>query len=425
MNDNRYIEHIDGYIPALDGVRGWSIVMVLLCHAFTDPLFGHIQTESASELSRIEYIFRHLIAYCSLGVDFFFVLSGFLITGILLKALHSRRYFTNFYARRILRISPLYYLYISVIFFLVPFFVNNVRGEIPSYYYISYYCYLQNFWNDINSNGLLQHLLGHLWSLAVEEHFYLVWPLIVWGCVLSNSGGTEATSDRGKGLRRLRSVTIFLLLFTMFFRSAVLVFSDIELIRVGSWTFCRMDSILVGALLAICLRSQLRPWLEKWRLQLLFAAVVLCLTVIIIDATFVFKESPATNTFGYTLFAVMFAAVINVILFLPRGHLFLTVFDNKVFRLYGKHSYAIYIFHPLVNTIVWIKLLEQYQWEYFPASISYFILSINGSLLVSWVLWHLFEKHFLRLKRFFCKEVVGTEQLRPKDVVPSVDKSGR
>ena len=157
--------------PALDGIRGIAIIGVLLTHGMT--VAPGLQDSFGGRL------LAYLLTPGWVGVDLFFVLSGFLITGILLSTKQSRNYFTSFYARRCLRISPIYYLTLTGVL-LVGTQSYWYSSMLPSLWgrKVSYFFYLQNIWPFMN-HGTLGGLLGHFWSLAVEEQFYLVWPILV------------------------------------------------------------------------------------------------------------------------------------------------------------------------------------------------------------------------------------------------------
>jgi peptidoglycan/LPS O-acetylase OafA/YrhL len=148
------------HYPALDGLRGVAIIAVIIYHNFPygNSLFGW------------------------LGVDLFFVLSGFLITGILMKSVQQetkKGFLKNFYIRRILRIFPLYYLFLFVFLFLFPT-LGILKNEVLEYQEDKWWFifYLQNwlFTNNIPENSLF---LNHFWSLGVEEQYYMLWPLII------------------------------------------------------------------------------------------------------------------------------------------------------------------------------------------------------------------------------------------------------
>jgi peptidoglycan/LPS O-acetylase OafA/YrhL len=158
----------DRYIPALDGIRGLAILLVLFHH------FRFI-LEPIHRSQRLLLVLADA-GWC--GVELFFVLSGFLVTGILLDTWESPRYFRTFYARRVLRIFPLYFLYLAVVVLLLSRFWTSQFGFNPwvKVSFWPYFLYLENFKAHHMFNDLL---LGHLWSLAVEEQFYTVWPLIV------------------------------------------------------------------------------------------------------------------------------------------------------------------------------------------------------------------------------------------------------
>src|SRR3954466_6828035 len=164
-----------GHIATLDGLRGVAILLVMLCH-----FLGLLHTGN----HRLDSLLHLGFGHGWVGVNLFFVLSGFLITGILLDAKSSPRYFRNFYARRTLRIFPLYYGVLFVCFAILPLFPGSNSADFLALRsrqgWLWTYCtnikiVLDGDWKF--ATPLLD--LGHFWSLAVEEHFYLVWPLLV------------------------------------------------------------------------------------------------------------------------------------------------------------------------------------------------------------------------------------------------------
>src|SRR5215469_7550470 len=158
-----------GHVPALDGIRGLAVLFVIAFHSRAPFL----------NTSEIPFSLFQFLGLGWSGVDLFFVLSGFLITGILLDTRRAPGYFRVFYARRALRIFPLYFAYLLLILVVLQgIFVVFVRTN--PWQHVNPLLYLTYSMNWVS--GLDDQWLGHLWSLAVEEQFYLIWPAAVWFC---------------------------------------------------------------------------------------------------------------------------------------------------------------------------------------------------------------------------------------------------
>src|SRR4051812_8053988 len=163
------------HFPGLDGLRGLAILMVMILH------FGGTTEQGMSGLN---LWFSRITGAGWCGVDLFFVLSGFLITGILYDAKGTPGGLRNFYARRVLRIFPLYYATLIVLFVILPLLAPGPNPGLDkvALHQGWLWLYLSNFaavfiGDHTFAAGLVQ--AGHFWSLAIEEQFYLVWPLIV------------------------------------------------------------------------------------------------------------------------------------------------------------------------------------------------------------------------------------------------------
>jgi len=215
--------------PELDGIRGIALLAVMLSH-------GGPYIERTSVLSK-------LFAYAMIpgwsGVELFFVLSGFLITGILLKSKTAENYFSSFYARRFLRIFPIYYLVLTA-GLLAASHVSWWNAVLPAAgkTRIAYYFYAQNwpmFWP--HHLFLRANVFGHFWSLAVEEQFYIVWPLVIW--LLPENAILTLCSV---------GLVVALPLRVLMVHKFAYDFTAMAL------TTSRVDGLLVGVILAILLR---------------------------------------------------------------------------------------------------------------------------------------------------------------------------
>ena len=384
-----------GRIPALDGVRGVAILLVMVSH-----LYGLVWAMEGEAPHRgIDVWVNRVVHTGWMGVDLFFVLSGFLITGILYDAKHSNTYFRSFYARRFLRIFPLYYGFLIVLLLVAPH-VDLLRRSSDidtlreSQFW--YWAYLSNYQSSIEriSNELaFQNAFIHFWSLAVEEQFYLLWPSFV------------LLLDRRKLM-----VTCVLLVVTAFFTRMYLQ-SD----AASSWARlnaphvflpARMDTLALGALLALAVRDgDLIGRLARYAVpvMMLSAAVV---------AFYFFREKGLstidrdTQLIGFTAIALMFAALLALVVTAAPESRLNRFFSNPYLMFFGQYAYGLYVVHLLIGFALADRIagrsdLPEVVGSQIPVSAAFGLVGIACSVAAAWVSWHVFEKQFLKLKRFF------------------------
>jgi peptidoglycan/LPS O-acetylase OafA/YrhL len=297
------------HIPALDGLRGGAILMVLIAHSV--PRVPRTTVPAV--------VFNAAVHSGVFGVDLFFVLSGFLITGILLDSKESPRYFRSFYVRRALRLFPVYYTFLFVLAIVLPALGGLLQIPVPRYggnwwWYVSYF---SNWKPQYDLDGPL----GQFWSLALEEQFYLLWPttvyllsrrVLAWTCI---------------GLCAVAIVT----------RMA----ADALAISFYAATPCRFDALALGALAALAIRD------DSWRQRLVVHArkagllfgLVLEISILqdwrnpwnLISAT------PAVVVFGLIVFAAA-----------DSDGPIAKFFAHPFLRRYGRYSYCIYVIHLLI-----------------------------------------------------------------------------
>jgi peptidoglycan/LPS O-acetylase OafA/YrhL len=381
-------------IPALDGLRGIAILAVLAFHA--DVLFGGAYGLPGSHL------LSRVIGAGWLGVDLFFVLSGFLITTILLERKATEgagRFFPHFYARRALRIFPLYYG-----FLLLYFAVLRFRPAIDPGYPITArdtWSFLLFFYN--NRSALHDFAVPNLnmyWTLCVEEQFYVVWPLLVW---ILSARALQRTCVGVAGL-----VLLFRLV-------AVRLPHGFPLAAFA--TPGRLDGLALGSLVAL-LRQEPRLWaaVSRWAGRLLVVLGLAVAGIAISQGHFysgldfrlehppLAHDSRLVQTWGLTAAVWFFAALL---VFVLAGKSRPAVALGRVLswaplRSLGFFSYAMYMFHRVI-----FHLLDYYIVQKLPpyaenqaviakllailvlAAVSY------GAARISYVIW---ERPFLRLR---------------------------
>ena len=346
-----------GHIPVLDGIRTIAILAVMLFH-----FFQHGPALSSALLRMLGKV----ALFGQTGVDLFFVLSGFLITGILLNLRGRPRALSTFYLRRAARIFPLYYVYLIGAFLLFP--LLHWAPQIPWTDQWWFWVYAQNV-QDTFVPGFQLFGPGHFWSLAVEEHFYLVWPfLVLW--------------LPEKWLKSVLLATIGLALGTR----ALLVGLGHP---VFYFTLCRMDAIAVGALLALLIRdkegfARLSRWLRRWGV---WAGLAILPVYGLVTGTAI----PSVQVFKFTLLALVWAAVLVLALTARPGGRIVQLLSCRPVSIIAKGSYALYVFHPAVFELC----RPLYGRLPFAGSL---LIAFSATGVAAFLSWRLLESPFLRLR---------------------------
>jgi peptidoglycan/LPS O-acetylase OafA/YrhL len=371
---------VRGHLPVLDGVRGLAILLVFVHNVAgpNGPARG-VGLKLFDVATNIGWI----------GVQLFFVLSGFLITGILLDTKGAPGAWRAFYMRRVLRIFPLYYAALLVAFAVMPFILGHpVRAASHAGWY---FAYLQN-WSPAIVTQEGAGKLVHFWSLAVEEQFYLVWPIVVLAL----------------GPRAFLSLALSLVVLAPVLRVAVLASgASIEWAYQG--TFARMDALALGGLGAFLVRDELRyaRWAPRLGRLCVILGVVL-LALVVVSRGFA-RQQMLAQTAGYSVLALFFTALVlaGVQSAVTRGWL-ARALERRPMQVLGQYSYGLYVFHvPLVAGLhyalaYWIgvdfsgSLVRQVVLRLGFAS-----LAMALTFAAAFVSYQLFEKRFLALKRFF------------------------
>jgi peptidoglycan/LPS O-acetylase OafA/YrhL len=359
-------------IPALDGLRGIAILLVLLCHSVFELY------PNSKPLSRLLIVGRLTWS----GVDLFFVLSGFLIGGILLDAKASPRYFKTFYARRAYRILPLYAV-ILVLFSLRYLSSHGSAGPLGSFSHssipwTSYMTFTQNVWMAlVGTFGA--GAMAATWSLAVEEQFYLTVPLVI------------------------RKISSFSLVFVLLgiivaapvLRTALHMFFDHGNLACYVLTPCRADSLSCGVLCSLLVRT------PRWWKFLFSHRSVLCwvtgfFSLGLIPLTFKGQELATTMvTFGYSWLAFFYTGCLLIAITEANATVQRVLCNRSLLQL-GVLAYCIYLLHlPLMEAS---RRLLGLRFAYSSTS-TQFVGGLMGVLLtmgIAKLSWVFFEKPLLR-----------------------------
>ena len=358
-----------GHIPALDGIRGLAILLVTI-----------YRFAGTHEVGSVPRWLLPILEFGTHGVDLFFVLSGFLITGILFDAKGEAHYFRNFYARRTLRIFPLYYGALALVLFGLPLLgigasqlKLNADTSCLWWYGSNLVMSQTGEWNF--------GALNHFWSLCVEEHFYLVWPLVIFAC------------SRQMAMR----VCVGAFLFSAGSRVAwILAGGNHAAAEV--FTLFRLDALCAGAWIALAARgpdglTKMIPWARG----VLVAVGAILLPLIALRMQL--------KTIPTTLYACFFAAFIVLAVASAKQGWLSFLGKSKTLLWLGKYSYGMYVYQNLLLVgfagFFTAGTLTQLTGSAVVGRVGFMLTMSLLTAGVAWISWHAYEKRWLAWKHYF------------------------
>ena len=356
-------------IPQLDGLRGVAIAIVVIFH--------YVNAAFAAGAPRFVAVLLRPTSLGWSGVDLFFILSGFLIGGILIDARESGNYFLVFYRRRICRIFPLYFAFLAVAFFAIHFKPSPLHAVYqPAIPWKACAIFCQNFWVAIHND--MGAVMNPTWSLAVEEQFYLVIPAVIY---FVRPSRLIWILTAGIVLAPLIRLTIFLAdpRLTM----AMYVLAP-----------CRMDSLLLGVATAYFLRQPGAWEFLGAHLRQLWIAIEL-LTVVC--ALFLVRASmfdPLTMLLGYDCVGFLSACILVASLF---DRTLARVLQARWLMGLGSIAYGVYLIHLLVFGLIFAALKNHPN-----SGATTAIIALVLTIAIAKVSWEWFEKPFVRFGRREC-----------------------
>jgi peptidoglycan/LPS O-acetylase OafA/YrhL len=369
------LEQTTYVIPGLDGLRAVAFLIVFFFHTRNLP--------------------------CGwLGVQLFFVLSGFLITDILLRMkekLPRREFFIKFYGRRFLRIFPLYYFYLALLvalIFLVPALgLKGLNAEIGSKFFNQIWVavfYVYDFFHA-SSFFARSRFFTHLWSLSVEEQFYLIWPLLIFL--------TPREKFKQLCLTSIGLGFVFRLALTLVYRAQLFPYllSDPQQ-AVNVFPLSHLDAFAFGAYIS-------RFEIPRPRLQLLALTVAIPALGLISDylakgviTSALGYDLPMTGYYkevwGYSLWNYLFAVLIYCV---ARENFLTSILELAPMRYLGKISYGLYVYHYGVIAIM-VAFFKTYELDYSLRSFEMFAAALGVTLIVASLSFHVLEKPIINLK---------------------------
>ena len=341
------------HVPELDGLRGIAVLAVVFYHCE----------------ARLRYAPVHrIVEWGWAGVNLFFVLSGFLITGIILDSRDDPHFFRNFYARRSLRIWPVYVLLLLLVFTLVPLTFSGFWSAVDQTRHAPW-PYLVLFVQNLFVLSL-PGTIGPTWSLAIEEQFYVAW----------------APLARFVRNQQLMIALVLVIVASPFLRAAN------HGALTPTHTLIHLDGLAFGSLIAVALRSV--RWTRTVFQKIGVGAIAVSVPVL---GYLLYVGSAFSDSFLALLFA---GGLLLAITTSGERRFYNRALTSAPLRFYGRISYGLYMIHILVFTL--IGAFDEKMLRYGNAG-DYTVVAVRITLatLVALAMWHGFERPILRLKRYF------------------------
>ncbi len=380
-------------VPALDGVRGIAILSVMLLHFWETP-FSRTRQPSVRTID--EGLLKMMQPGWA-GVELFFVLSGFLITGILLDAKGGAGYFRAFYVRRILRIFPVYYLFLFLMLYVAPHFEGTEAARAGTMSVDDQWW----FWlHGVNiaisfpaTNATIPLDTVHLWSLSFEEQFYVVWPLVV--LALSREW--------------LAALCCAIFVVTLPFRYLMGVEPLSDVFSTGApreFTPAHADTLVAGALLAVLVRdAHYRSVVARYTVPV-GAVAGGCVFLMFLIRDGLDPRDPWVYTIGFVFLSMFFAALVSFAALSAQKVLGVRLLSVAPLRSLGKYSYGMYIVHIFVGFGL-ARIAAERGWIrpiaglHLPVNLIFTASCIAITYGIAWVSWNFFESRILSLKDRF------------------------
>ncbi len=349
------------YIPFLDGFRGYAILLVI---------FGHLN---------MEYLFL-----AQFGVTLFFFVSGFLITKLLIAEFSKTKTISlkDFYLRRLFRLYPalIFFLIVTLLAIWIAQYQLVVLDIVAGLFYFTNY-YLVYFPPAVPDNYPLTAKI--LWSLSVEEHFYLIFPFIF--LLFYKINNRRFLYFLGASL-----VFFFLLRVGLWLRSTDIIFTFNETYYT---THTRADSILYGCFSALLLYAYNTTIVSKWYVRILKVAFVPLLATVVLLVSQRYEAAWYQITVKHSWTGFLLCLVVPAFLFVNGKSWIASIFTNKFILYIGKLSYSLYLFHW-----VSLKFISTYYSEH---HLIWYTLVIAATFILAVISYHFIERPFLQLRRKF------------------------
>ena len=368
MHNEKKAYSVAGHQPGLDGVRGLAIIGVMAVH------FLHV----TSTHNALEKVVTAVASYGGLGVDLFFVLSGFLITGILIDCKGTPNYFRNFYARRTLRIFPLYFGVLAILFQVLPLFMQlDPRLEIAREKQIWLWTYTANFLISKSGTWSLGPV-SHFWTLAIEEHFYIFWPFVVF-------------LARPKLLERL---CVLVMVMALALRLVLSYMGETE-ISIGVLTPCRIDAMCAGGLMASIIRRSVRVETIFKRAGAGMIALIFIILAITVASKLWSGGAIYLQQIRGSFIALLFATFTLMSLQQPWRPGWMGRFlENRFLRFLGKYSYGLYVYHGILAMYFHEEMTARLTEIIGHPTVALFTRAVVGSAIsigIAWVSYEVFN----------------------------------